>query len=188
MSRMRIGFTLGLVALLWGAGVKAGGGGSFGLYADAQGTICNILDAGPGLLSIAVVHATPDGATASRFAAPIPACMIGAMWISDTAAYEVIGNSQTGVVVPYGFCLTGRSHILTINVFVEGTSESCCYYSVVPDPSAPSGRIEVSDCSETIVFGIGELSVVNGDTSCPCEGPVPVEETTWGNVKALYGE
>jgi hypothetical protein len=188
MSRMRVGFTIGLVAILWGVGVKAGGGGSFGLYVDVQGTNCNIVDTEPGLLSIALVHTTPDGATASRFAAPIPACMTGAVWISDTAAYEVIGNSQTGVVVPYGSCQTGRAHILTINMIVEGTSETCCYYPVLPDPNVGSGRIEVLDCSETIVFGIGEFSVVNGDISCPCGGPVPVEETTWGSVKALYRE
>ena len=114
--------------------------------------------------------------------------MTGAVWVSDTPAYEVIGNSQTGVVVPYGVCLTGRAYILTISIMVEGTSETCCYYPVLPDPNAPSGRIEVLDCSDTIVFGIGELSVVNGNTSCPCGGTVPVEGTTWGNVKALFRE
>jgi hypothetical protein len=61
-------------------------------------------------------------------------------------------------------------------------------YPVLPNPNFPSGKIEVGDCSNHVVFGVGLVATLNGNSSCPCGYPVPVEETTWGSVKALYAE
>ena len=168
----------------------AGGahGDTIGVYADNSGTECNITDNTQTLLSIYVVHKSPQGAWAAQFSAPMPVCMTGATWLSDSAAYEVIGSSQTGVAIGYGICATGPIHFLTINYFAQGTSDPCCLYAVLPDPDVPSGQIEVVDCNGQLLYAQGEVSTVNGDASCPCGYPVAVEETTWGKVKSLYVE
>ena len=159
-----------------------------GLYADPAGVECNIIDDTPGLLRIHVVHKSPQGSWAAQFSAPMPACMTGATFISDTAVWEVIGSSQTGVSMGYGSCQTGSINFLTIDYFAQGTSDPCCLYPVLPDPRVPSGEIEVVDCNGQLAYAQGEVSTVNGDSSCPCGYPVPVEKTTWGKVKALYME
>jgi hypothetical protein len=110
--------------------------------------------------------------------------MAGAVWLSDTVAFFQIGNSQIGVWVPFGQCLSGTTHVQTINVFVQGTSEVCCLYSVLPHPD--EGDVVIQDCLSAVVPVIGEVSVVNSDPSCFCGGAIPVEATTWGAVKAQY--
>ena len=61
------------------------------------------------------------------------------------------------------------------------------------------GKAKVADCSgaETVVVGEDGLGYVTfspggaagGCNPClaDCAGPVPVEKTTWGAIKALYG-
>ena len=58
--------------------------------------------------------------------------------------------------------------------------------SIIPDPSAPSGEIEGVDCMEPAnkTFPTGGGGRINSDQTCDCN--VPVEDTTWGGIKALY--
>ena len=164
-------------------------GGLIGLFADPQGTNCNFLYGGPGLLAVYVVHTRTVGATASQFSAPIPACWTNALWLSDTGIWPInIGNSQTGVALGYGTCQVGPMHIYTINYFVQGPpAGTCCYYPVLPDPHVASGEIEVVDCNGNSVYGEGGTASLYPTANCMCEGgTVRVEETTWGRVKALY--
>jgi hypothetical protein len=161
-------------------------GGDIGVFADAGGAGCNIVDATPGLLTVYVVHMNTGGATASQFAAPKPSCMTGVSWLSDVFVYPVtIGNSQDGVAVAYGACFASPIHVLTIQYFGSGQSEVCCMYPVIPAPSTPSGRIEVVNCADALLYGNGLVSSVNADATCMC-GSVKVEDTTWGRVKAIY--
>jgi hypothetical protein len=161
-------------------------GGDIGVFADTGGAGCNIVDATPGLLELYVVHMNTGGATASQFAAPLPSCMTGVSWLSDLFAYPVTtGNSQTSIAIAYGTCLASPIHVLTIQCFASGLSETCCMYPVVPAVEAPSGQIEVVDCSFTLVYGNGLISSVNADATCMC-GAVRVEESTWGKIKAIY--
>lgn len=174
-----------LFVIIWLVGGVAYGD-TIGLYADNQGLNCNIVDDQPNLLQIYVLHGSPGGATAAQFSAPKPACMTGATYMSDTVWFAV-GNSQTGIAVGYGSCLTGTIWLMSINYFVQGTSEACCIYPVLPDPNAgPGGAILVQDCDYNLVFAVGLAATVNGNSSCPCGYPVPVEGTTWGALKALY--
>jgi hypothetical protein len=184
---MRTRATVGLFVSIWlGAGLAYGD--TIGLYADTQGTNCNFVDNQPRLLQVHVVHISPGGATASEFSAPMPACMTGATYLSDTVWFAV-GNSQVGISVGYGSCVTGSIYLMAINYFVRGTSEICCVYPVLPNPYAvPGGAVLVQDCDFNSVSGVGLAATVNGNSSCPCGGPVPVEETTWGRVKTLYEE
>ena len=164
-------------------------GGGIGIFSDNGGNDCNLWDNVAGLCAYYIVHksipGSIPGATASQFSAPAPACLL-AMWLSDTAIFPVtIGNSQAGVAIGYGGCLPLPLHVLTMNFFCQGITAPCCLYRVQPDPVIPSGQIEVSDCNFVIQFGTGLCAIVNPDASCPCWA-TPVEETTWGKVKAIY--
>ena len=175
------------IAMLCVASLVFAQGGSIGVFGDAGGTDCNIIDAAPGLLSVYVVHVNVPGATASQFYAPTPACMVGATYLSDGAPFAVtIGSSQTGVAIGYGACYTGPIHVLTINYFGGGASMACCYFEFLPDPLVPSGQIEVVDCIEGLLFATGGIGIVNADASCQCN--VPTQDTTWGKVKSLFSE
>ena len=71
--------------------------GTICLYADPEGTQCSISDTGPGVLSVYVIHNSPNGTIGATFAAPKPECMVGATWITDSSPYNVTGgDSQTG--------------------------------------------------------------------------------------------
>jgi hypothetical protein len=160
--------------------------GMIGLYRDAAGTDCGLIDAAPGLLLVNVVHVNTNGATACQFAAPMPNCWTGATYLSDTATYPVtIGNSQTGMALGYGTCLTGTFYIHGINYFVSGLGQTCCYYPVIPDPNIPSGQIEVVDCGGNLILGGGGLAVINPDGTCLC-GTIKTRSTTWGRLKATW--
>jgi hypothetical protein len=164
-------------------------GGTIGVYADQAGKDCNIPNVPSGLMTVYVFHTIPEGATASQFSAPKPACMTGATWVSDTSVFPVtLGSSQTGVTVGYGTCRSGPLHVLTITYAMSGPSEPCCMYPVLPDPSLASGKIEIVDCGFNLMYGTGTNCTVNSNSSCICGrgAVVPAEKTTWGHVKALY--
>jgi len=173
------------LVLMVSASMAFAQGGSVGIFADAGGTDCNLADVLPGLTPYYVVHVYHAGATASQFSAPIPTCMVAAIWLSDTAVFGVtIGNSQTGVAIGYGTCQVAPTHVLTINYFVQGLTPACCRYPVLPDPNVPSGKIEVTDCGFNPLFATGGMGIINPDGTCNCN--VPTEDTTWGKVKSLY--
>ncbi|UCG51818.1 MAG: hypothetical protein JSW58_16875 [Candidatus Latescibacterota bacterium] len=161
---------------------------TIGVYNDTGGTDCNISDDEFPIKEVYVVHVTSLGATASEWSAPIPACWTNATWLSDTEPFSMPGNSQTGKSVGYGTCMAGPGaiHILTINYFVEGSSPPCCPYPVLPASWAED--VLVVDCNNNLLPGVGLTSTINGDETCPCGYPVPVEETTWGKIKVLYTE
>ena len=178
-------FTL---VLMLSASMAFAQGGSIGVFADAAGTSCNLIDGAVGLLSFYVVHTLTPGASASQFYAPMPACMVAATYLSDGSVFAVtIGNSQDGVAIGYGACLVAPIHVLTINFFGGGATTPCCYYGVFPDPLVASGQIEVVDCAENLLFATGGIGIVNGDATCLCNN-VPTRDTTWGQVKALFSE
>jgi len=159
-------------------------GGHIGVYADTRGTNCNLIDT-PGLKTFHVVHINVATATACQFATPMPSCMTGATWLSDTAVFPVtVGNSQDGVSVGYGECLFGPIHVLSTNYFMPGTIHTCCEFPVVQHPDRT--LVEAVDCTSNLVAAIGATSQV-ATGACGC-GTVAVHETTWGRVKAMYKE
>jgi hypothetical protein len=133
------------------------------------------------------VHIDFLGATAAQFAAPKPDCWTDAAFLSDTDVFPItIGSSQTGKAVGYGTCMSPPMLVTTINYFVQGgANPACCPYPVIPDPNIASGEIEIVDCANVIRHAAGLVSMVNPDGSCPC-GTVPIQNTTWGRVKAMY--
>jgi len=162
--------------------------GSIGLFVDPNASVCDVYDQVPGLVTIYVFHMYTPGATASQFMVDHVSWGAGTLtYLGETSPYGVIiGNSQTGISIAYGACVPSPNVLLTINYFGSGLTPPCSYIQVMPDPAAIPREIWVVDCqtppNKAIATG-GDV-VVNPDPSCFCN--VPVEETTWGRVKALY--
>ena len=160
--------------------------GNIGLFDDVNGTDCEHEDTVSGLQAIYVVHVN-GVAAASDFAAPIPSCWTGGSFLSDTAVYPVtIGSSPTGVSIGYGACTPSPNHILTINVFGQGTGDTCCRMTIQANVNVPSGQIEIVDCGGSLfqIGPIGGTIIINPDGSCSCD--VATQNTTWGALKSLY--
>ena len=148
--------------------------GTVCLYADPQGTQCNISDTAPGILSVYVIHSgdpSLTGAIGVAFAAPKPECMVGATWLTDMSPFPagaVQGNSRTGVWVSYGGCVTPPTHVLTIQYMTSGMSQTDCAYGVVADPYY--GAITVATCDLEEVQAAGGVTYVNSVLPCVCSG------------------
>jgi len=181
---------LTIICLLLAAGSVWGQAGSIAIFGDNAGQCCLLNDKTVGVTSYYVVHVYATGATACRYSAPRPACFT-ATFLSDTNMFPVtVGNSQAGVSIGYGSCRFSPIHVQTMNFFTMGTTLPCCPYWVRPDPVAPSGHIEVVDCSYNLLYATGGVGLINAAPQCTCgyPCPVPVEDTTWGRVKAAYSE
>jgi hypothetical protein len=160
--------------------------GSVGIFADPAGMSCNLTDTAFGVKLYYVVHVLTTGASASQYRAVVPACMTGtgAMYLADTNPYPVtLGNSQTGVAVAYGGCLVGPINTQIIQVFAMGLTPPCCRWYVDGDPVV-SPQVQVSDCAFNVWPATGGQGIINPDGSCQCN--IPTQDTTWGQVKALY--
>ena len=154
--------------------------GSVGVFADAGATNCNFADAG-GLVQVQIVHVNVPCATASQFKLEAPA---GWVHLGDTWNFQtVIGSSIAGVSVAYGADLAGLVVLGSVNFF-GASLPACTLFGIVADPTALSGEIEAVDCDTFKVFPTGGSGIVNPDVDCNCT--TPVQETTWGGVKALY--
>lgn len=178
-----------VLSLMLSAAAAFGQGGSVGIFADQQGVGCALGDPVNTVASYHVVHVYASNVTAAQFSAPKPACFTGT-YLSDTAIYPVtIGNSQVGISMGYGTCMSSPIHILTINYFTYGTTAPCCQYPVLPDPNAsPYPNIWTVDCDFNLLAAGGRAGVINMTPDCMCVGATPVEDSTWGHVKALFGE
>jgi hypothetical protein len=172
------------VAALMAASMAFAQGGSLGMFADPAGTNCNLADAVPGLVTYYVVHVNTPGATACEFSAPKPACVL-ATYLSDASVFPVtVGTSQSGVSIGYGYCAAGPINVLKLNYFAQGMTQACCRYPVLPHPI--TGGPWMVDCANNQLLTTGGQGIVNANPTCQCN--VPTEETTWGQVKSLYGE
>jgi hypothetical protein len=76
--------------------------------------------------------------------------------------------------------------ILTIQFFAQGLSGPCSYCQVMADPTATPPGIYVTDCSSPplLLNATGGDVVINPIPGCFCN--IPVEETSWGQIKSLY--
>jgi len=86
-------------------------------------------------------------------------------------------------------CMAAPYPFITLQFMPLSASTPCTVeIHVLPDPAAASGQIEVTDCSNTVLYAQSPAPYVsvNGDASCPCTLPVAAEPSTWGKVKSLY--
>ena len=184
----RILLTLTILALWVGvASAQNSPAGSIGLFDDKGGANCNVFDMTPGFFSIEVVHVFHLGATAVEFAAVWPGCNGGTVHVGDTPRPigVTIGNSQTGVSVGYGQCVPFTASALTMNFFNIGVnSETCCTYSVGVHPG--TGVVTMVDCGQVLRVPTTGSANINPDSGCMCD--IATHETTWGHIKAIYGQ
>ncbi len=160
---------------------------------------CNIKDNAPGLLEVFVMY-TGLPAKGISFAAPMPACTDRWVYLMDVNVFgNTTGNSQTGVSVDFGSCLSGPVHVLTIRYFATGTTPLCCMYPALP---VSGSEVDAVACNGSPVAVTRLCNYINEQwPTCDCTRTflgyptefflcpavvVPVESTTWGRVKALY--
>jgi len=167
------------------------GAGSVGVFADPAGTVCNLYDSAPGLFLAYVVHVYAPGATASQFRVTSNNAMT---YLSEavTAPYIKIGTcagpSGFGCAIAYGGCYPSPIMILTLQYFASGISPQCSYFKVEPDISVtpPKADVLATDCASppNLLIATGGTAYINPNATCECD--VPVEETSWGQIKSLY--
>jgi len=167
--------------------------GNIGVYSEPGGCNCDIYDTGPAVVvDVYVVHRyIYEGVQGSSF------IVTGdpGMTMIFLAEYPIggpifiLGNIVDGYTVSYGSCLTGGLAIMRISYLSLGTSVPCSMLEVSPAPTSVTGQVEVWDCGDVVHPAGGGVAMVN-PLGCHCSDPfcqpVPVEESTWGGIKALY--
>ena len=185
---MKTAFVLLMIAVTATA-AYAQPGGRIELFADAAGSDCNILDTG-GIVEVHIWHRDIVEVFTAQYRIPKPTCWLGATWISDVTNHLIIGDTQSpsGWAPHYIECISGDIYVGKILFATTGDSFSCCQISVtkaVDGHPEFDGPIGVDCAHELNDVGAGS-AMINGDGSCPCMIPVPVEKSTWGRVKSLY--
>lgn len=144
----------------------------FGVYSDATGSSCALGAAGFNP-NANVIHKFTLGATGSRFKVTLP---LGTLFFGFNTPYVPIGVLTSDLSLGYGLCLNGSIPLGTITAqYTAGV------ISVLPADAFAS--IIYTDCS------FGEYPATGGNAYVGTEGPcneVATEQSTWGNVKALY--
>jgi hypothetical protein len=178
------------LVMILGATVAFAQPGRIAVYGDPAATNCAVVTPPtPGLLNIYVFHIMTSAATGCEYSAPKPACMTGASWLSDTNAFPVtIGTSQAGVSIGYGTCRQAPILVQTLVFFSSAPSGPCCIYPVLPHPLVDPPAISMVDCADNLLHPTGQSAVVNEQEGCFCIDIVPVQDTSWGQIKALYNE
>jgi hypothetical protein len=172
-------------ALMLVAGMAFGQAGTVGVFADQNGSVCNLSDSPAGTKDYYVVHINYLTSGGVQFLAKVPSCFTGSFNKDAFPSYAlVIGATQTGCTVTYD-CRSTPVLLATITLNVLGTTPACCQWNVTADPVVGSGQIEVSDCDFNVWFASGYHGTFNPNSGCQCPS-IPTEDTTWGQVKALY--
>jgi hypothetical protein len=100
------------------------------------------------------------------FAATKPPCATWT-WLSDTYPFPLsTGDSQTGLFVEYGACLSSPIHLVTINYFSQGLTPPDCPYEIRPHPT--HGGPIVMGCDSTYHSGYPSTTYVNSNLACTC--------------------
>ncbi len=152
--------------------------GMIGVYSNAEGTSTEFVDETVGLIRVHLIHVYHGGATAAGFKLDmggVPWVWLGDVWSMTTT----LGTSINGVSVGYGYCLASPTYLGMVNFYTVG-STACRQLQIVPDPGALSGNIEVVNCAFDKLAAVGGVGHVN------CGVGIPVRQTTWGQIKAMY--
>jgi hypothetical protein len=167
---------------------------------DEFGGVCYLgNDSGPGLRTVYVRQSPNFGATASRFRLALsPGATM--TYISEVPSFSSLGNTQDGITLCYGSCVDDFGFLLVAVTFQSfANDQNCSQVMILPHPSSES--IEVINCLGQPEIAYGKnlfILAPGGICGCPVAhlvpgtpqvfgcAPVPVEETTWGRVKALY--
>ncbi len=104
-------------------------------------------------------------------------------WVADLSPSPLnIGNTPSGVATSFPQPVNAFNPAVVMQVLVMWNCDVCggTPDAVVVQPHPQTGFVRASRWPDNaLVAGVGMTSLV-------CPGVVPVEETTWGQVKALY--
>jgi hypothetical protein len=163
--------------------------GKIQIYADVGRTSCDLTDS-EAFFQVYIFHINTDASEGAAFAV-VPQGGATVSYFGVSSQFLNFGDPPTGIDVAYGSCQagTGPIHILTITYEGTGDSPACSSLEVVGDPRDPVPEIYVTDCHHPaphLLIASGSTAYFNDDGGCPCITPIPVEETSWGKIKALY--
>ena len=168
--------------------------GTIALSGTPDGTDCAVIDSNPGIVEVHIVLTDITGVSAVQFWAPKPDCWDGAVWMGDEFAFPLfIGDTQNndiGVSVAFSACLDAPVYVGSMTFNTSGAGTLCCPYPVLKanrdNYPEIDGPIIVVCTDPPRVAGVTASAIVNPTPECACQSPTPVQETTWGAVKALF--
>lgn len=186
---MKRGLLLLLVVLLSASVASAQlPGGAVGVYSDNLGASCNFTDTAVGVAFFYYYLLKSPGATAVEFIADLTGFNYS-MHFGDASPFGLkIGNFHTGVSLSFGSCQSSDVYLGSGTFGTLGTTASCTkiYVKNHPIPSIAGATNPLSiNCSGGLVHTSGSYGTFNSG-SCPCTGSVPVNESSWGQIKSLY--
>lgn len=184
-------FVLTIIALTFAASPASAQWGDLGAYNDQAGLSCNIADVGAAIHDVFIVlKHNSSGAVVVKFKAQSTATM---SYVGETVPppYVAIGSSLAGIEIGFTSCKTLDTYVMKVTYFGTGSSPQCSYFSVIPHQGSEiPGQVITVDCNTP--FGNlhaipGGQAIINpGAPPAQCDCNVPVGESTWGAIKALY--
>ncbi len=157
--------------------------GTVSLYTDSLFTSSTAIDSSATTLAVHVVHdnlTRDDTHSAIQFQTIMSPGFTG-VWTHETSPHPtVVGASPTGVSIGYGDCLVGPTYLMTIYFSLSGSSETNSFIEVVPHPNEPTNKIVTVPCVGYLNYCDGGRITVNST--------VPIAESTWGRVKAMFAQ
>jgi len=176
-------------------------GGAIVVSIDRSLASCDIVDSGA-LVEVYIGHSLfYEGNTGARFRLDLG----GVEWtlLQTRSLYWTTGDPLTGITVCYESCVTNPVVILEL-LFWGSLAPECSVIRIAGHPV--DGHIWGLDCESNMVPASGFQAVVNPTSQCWCTvgnestaveqsakrvpanfcAVVPVEDTTWGTIKALY--
>ncbi len=181
-------FVLTVLALVAIAVPAAAQIGDVSAYMDQAGTSCNLSDAGIGQFNVFIVHKhAGSGASASQWGIELTGgATVFPTGFTAAPGMLSLGTFPSDVSVAYGApCVLGDFWIGTAGYFGQGTSPACSGVRFVPATTSQlPGQIVAIDCANVAVVLPTGQGIINPNGTCQCD--VPVTETTWGSIKALY--
>ena len=173
------------VCLLLAPSLASAQTASIGLFADQSGSECNVVDS-PGPVIVFMYHLWAPCATGSRFKV-VQLNGANLTYLAEQFSFPLVtGTTLTGITITYPQPLSSPIYLGYIYYSGSGMSQPCGMLKVVPHPAAVPSEVLWTDCSTppAVRTATGGAAVVNPDETCDCS--IPVHETTWGHVKALY--
>lgn len=186
-----------IVGLAGASTARAQGTDYLAFYSDVNGTTCFLNYTDLGVATVYIFQTGPVRSSAIQFSAITPACWVGATWLGDIvpSPFLPLGSSQDpvmGLSVATAGCKDLPIYIGSINHLVTDPSANCCVYAPGPVQAAEiPGTLQYVDCTNPWPdWPIRPLQpvglTINRTPECPCELPLSTNESTWGQVKALY--
>jgi hypothetical protein len=168
--------------------------GTLCVYGEPEGsTNCNIYETSLVILHF-YIYEYANGATEVEFkcdlSEPVNWTLLG-----DTCPFpSKDGNFQDGTRISFPECLTGTIYLGSALYGTPGDTPPCShiYLRNHPIPSTPDnyGLPVYANCGDPIRYfpAATKESVINPTDACSCLYccPISVEETSWGQIKALY--